>query len=268
MTDEDLAWYRQLLEENVDLLDMACWTVIHPLIHPLTVGEVVRRLGGDPAKVEQQTGWTSDEVSLVHLTRVGPAVVMLEKGGGEGIRDEVLRRLSDGAAVHSSWWSDANGRGALCYAAFGRLLTRLQYVDDNRPDGAQPTALDEDRAALRGFVGDLEYPAQLALVERRTGVRLDPAWLDRRHATVQLSRRIQEDPRPPGMFAAADPDLAAVFLTADERTRRAALRWVLGILADERDLRAEPLANAVLERESLQERADPRRDVMVAYSPA
>jgi hypothetical protein len=247
MIDEDLEWYRQLLEANVDLLDMACWTVVQPLTGALTVVEVVRRLGGDPAEIEPRTGWESDEMSLVHLTQVGPAVVMLETDGGEGTREEVLRRLSEGAAVHSSWWSDANGRGALCYAAFGRLLTRLQYVDDNRPDGAQPTALDEDRAPLRGFDGDLEYPAQLALVERRTGVRLDPTWLDRPHATVVLSKRIEDDPRRPGMFAAADPDLAAVFLTADERTRRDALRWVLGMLADERDLRAEPMVTAVLD---------------------
>ncbi|MBM0239877.1 hypothetical protein JNW88_27175 [Micromonospora sp. ATA32] len=51
-------------------------------------------------------------------------------------------------------------------------------MNDERPSGEQPTALDEDRAALRGLSGDLDYPAQLALVERRTGVRLDAAWLD------------------------------------------------------------------------------------------
>ena len=85
------------------------------------------------------------------------------------------------------------------------------------------------------------------MVERRTGVRLDPAWLDRPHATVLLSKRIEEDPHPPGMFAAADPDLAAVFLMADERARRDALHWVLGMVADERDLRAETLVTAVLD---------------------
>jgi Family of unknown function (DUF6461) len=247
MIDEDLAWYRQLLEADLDLLDMACWTVIQPLTGSLTVAEVVRRLGGDPAEIEQRTGWEPDEMSLVHLTQVGTAVVILETDGTEGTRDEVLRRLSDGAMVHSSWWVDAIGRGELCYAAFGRLLTRMQYIDANEPEGAQPTALDEDRAALRGFNGDLEYPAQLALVERRTGVRLDPAWLDRPHATALLSKPIEADPRPPGMFAAVDPDLAAVFLLAGERTRRNALHWVLGMLAEEWDLRAEPLITAVLD---------------------
>jgi hypothetical protein len=77
----------------------------------------------------------------------------------EGIREEVLRWLSDGAVVHSSWWGSANGRSFLCYAAFGRLLTQLQHLDDDRPAGEQPEALDEDRAALRGLTDDpdLDY---------------------------------------------------------------------------------------------------------------
>jgi hypothetical protein len=245
MINEDVAWYRRLLEAKPDLDDMPlCWTVIQPLTKPVTMAEVVRRLGGDPAEIEHRSGWEPQDLPAVHLNQVGPAVVMVEVMGGEGVRDEVLRWLSDGAVVHSSWWCGAIGRSALCYAAFGRLLTRVEHLDDDRPGGEQPAALDEDRAALRG---NLDCPAQLALVERRTGVRLDAAWLDQPHPTVVLGKPIPDDPCPPGMFAAVDPDLAAILLMADESTHRAALRWVLGLLADEQDLRGEPSAGAVLD---------------------
>ncbi|MBQ0904400.1 DUF6461 domain-containing protein [Micromonospora sp. U21] len=251
MADDDVEWYQKLLEAKPELIDeVQCWTVIQPLTKPITVAEVVCRLGGDPAEIEHRTGWDPDApTSVVHLNQVGPAVVMAEVMDAEGIREEVLRWLSDGAVVHSSWWGSGNGRSFLCYAAFGRLMTQLQHLDDDRPGGEQPEALDEDRAALRGLTDDpdLDYPAQLALVERRTGVRLDAAWLDQPHPTVVLRKPIPDDPRPPGSFAATDPDLAAMLLMADEPTRRAALRWVLDLLADEQGLRGEPLVNAVLE---------------------
>jgi hypothetical protein len=245
--DEDVAWYQRLLKTKPDLVDVPCWTVIQPLTKPVTVAEVVRRLGGDLAEIEHRTGWDSGDLSVVHLNQVGPAVLMVETDGAEGVRDEVLRWLSDGAAVHSSWWGEANGRSFLCYAAFGRLLTQLDHLDSGRPGGEQPTALDEDRASLRGLGGDLDYPAQLALVERRTGVRLEAAWLDQPHPTVVLRRPIPDDPRPPGLFAAEDPDLAALLLMADEPTHRAAVHWVLGLLVDELDLRGEPAVAAVLD---------------------
>lgn len=245
MVDEDVAWYQRMLDAQEDQFDAPwCWTVVQPLTKPVTVAEVARRLGGDPAGIEQLAGWDYDETDALHLHQVGPAVVMCQTGGWEGVRDEALRWLSDGASVHSSWWSPANGRSFVCYAAFGRVLTRLEFLDDDQPAGEQPTALDEDRAPLRD---DLDYPAQLALVERRTGIRLDPAWLDQPHATVVLRTPIPDDPRPPDAFASADPDLAALFLLADESTQRDALRWVLDLLADEQDLRGEPAVRAVLD---------------------
>lgn len=246
MADEDVAWYQRLHDAQPDLLEFVwCWTVVQPLTRPVTTAEVARRLGADPATVEQRAGWDFDEPDgMLHLHQVGSVVVMCQAGAWEGVRDEALRWLSDGACVHSSAWSGANVRSVLCYAAFGVVLTRLQYLDDEHPGGRQPTALDEDRAALREEMG---YPAHLALIERRTGVRLDPAWLDQPHDVVVIRTPIPDDPRPPGMFGSADPDLAAMFLLADESTQRAALRWVLDLLADELDLRGEAPVRAVLD---------------------
>ncbi|GIH17163.1 hypothetical protein [Rugosimonospora africana] len=245
MADEDVAWYQRMLDAQEDQFDAPwCWTVVQPLTMPVTVAEVARRLGGDPASIEQVAGWAYDETDALHLQQVGPAVVMCQTGGWEGVRDEALRWLSDGASVHSSWWSPANGRSFVCYAAFGRILTRLEHLDDDQPAGERPTALDEDRASLRD---DLDYPSQLAFVERRTGIRLDPAWLDQPHATVVISTPIPDDPQPPGTFPRTDPDLAALFLLADESTQRDALRWVLDSVAEEHDLRGEPAVRAVLE---------------------
>ncbi len=243
--DGDVAWYERMLEDRPDLADVPwCWTVVQPLTGPVTVAEVVRRLGGDPAGIEQRAGWDFDEAAgTLHLRQAGSAVVLWQTAGDEGVRDEALRWLSDGASVHSSWWSDANGRGSLCYAAFGLVLTRLEDLGDDQPAGEQPTALDQDRAALRD---DLEHRAQLAFVERRTGIRLDPAWLDQPHATVVIRTPIPDDPRPPGLFGSADPDLTAMLLGAGDATRREALWWLLDALADDQDLRGEPAVGAVL----------------------
>jgi hypothetical protein len=246
MADEDVAWYQRLLEAQPDLVDFVwCWTVVRPLTKPVTAAEVARRLGADPAAIEQRAGWDFDEPEgMLHLHQVGPAVVMCQAGAWEGVRDEALRWLSDGASVHSLAWSGANVRSALCYAAFGLVLTRLEYLDDEQPAGEQPSALNADRAALRE---DMGYPAHLALVERRTGIRLDPAWLDQPHATAVIRTPIPADPHPPGMFGSVDPDLAATFLLADQSIQRAALRWVLDLLADEHDLRGEPAVRTVLD---------------------
>jgi hypothetical protein len=246
MVDQDVAWYQRMLDAQPELLHTPwCWTVVQPLTEPVTVAEVARRLGGDPAGVEDRAGWDFDEPDgTLHLRQAGPAVLMCQTGGSEGVRDEALRWLSAGASVHSSWWSDANARGLLCYAVFGRVLTRLEHLDDDQPDGEQPAALDEDRTALRD---DLGYPAQLAFVERRTGVRLDHAWVDEPHATVVIRTPIPDDPQPPGTFGSTDPDLTAMFLLADEPTQRDALRWLLDLLADGQNLRGEPAVRAVLD---------------------
>jgi hypothetical protein len=233
MADEDVAWCRRLIDAKPGLEEISCWTVIQPLTMPVTVPEMARRLGGDPAEIDDRTGWGFEEpVGMVHLQQVGPAVVTFEVTGAEGVRDEALRWLSDGAMVHSSWWCEATGHSSLCYAAFGQVLTRLEDLDDGEPTGEQPTALDEDRALLRG---DLDYPAQLAFVERRTGIRLDSACLDQPHPTVVLRTPIPDDPRPPGTFGSADPDLAAMLVLAGEPTQRDAPRWMLDQLADEQD---------------------------------
>lgn len=246
MVDEDVARYRRLLEARPDMLEMLCWTVVQPLTEPVTVAEVVRRLGGNADDIGlQPVVWELQDPPPVYLDQVGSAVVIAEPASWEGVREEVLRRLSDGVAVHSVAWADANGRGSVCYAAFGRLLTQLEYLDDDHPGGEQPTALDEDRAALREH--DPELPVQLALVERRTGVGLDAGWLDRPHPAVVLRQPIPDDPRPPGLFASEDPDLACVLLMAGEPAHRAALHWVLSLLADEQDLRGEAWAAAVLD---------------------
>ncbi|MEU8301710.1 DUF6461 domain-containing protein [Micromonospora sp. NPDC048909] len=251
MTDEDVARYRRLLdvhpEATIALVESLCWTVIQPLTKPVSVPEIARRLGADPDEIEHQTVWGDTPDWAVHLDQVGSAVVMVERFGSEGSRDEVLRWLSDGAIVHSSWWG-INARGSFSYAAFGRLLTRLEDIDDDQPSGEQPTALDEDRAALRGLADDLlSSSAQLALVERRTGIRLDAAWLDEPHPMVVLRRPIPDDPRPPGIFAPEDPDLAALLFIAGEPAHRTAVRWVLGLLADEHGLRDEPVVGAILD---------------------
>jgi hypothetical protein len=64
---------------------------------------------------------------------------------------------------------------------------------------------------------------------------------------VVLHRPIPYDPSPPGIFADEDPDLAAMLFIAGEPAHRTAVRWVLGLLADEHDLRDDPVVGAILD---------------------
>ncbi len=54
MPDEDVARYQRLLEARPDMVEMLCWTVVQPLTMPVTVAEVVRRLGGNADDVGLQ----------------------------------------------------------------------------------------------------------------------------------------------------------------------------------------------------------------------
>src|SRR6266545_2467592 len=83
MADEDVAWYQRLLDAQPDLVDFPwCWTVVQPLTKPVTVAEVARRLGGDPANIEELAGWDFEAPDgTVHLQRVGKASATRPCGG-------------------------------------------------------------------------------------------------------------------------------------------------------------------------------------------
>jgi hypothetical protein len=237
MPSEAVDRYGKLLRRNA--LDTAlCWTVVEPVTRPVTVEEVVRRLGGDlvadsvPDKVPP--GHT-----VFHLHPAGSAVSLLEVNDYQGSRTEVLRRLSDGARVHSAFWN-VNALSRLSYAVYGKVLASFEAL-----------ALPEDTGPLDGDLDDLvaggDWKAgMLAVVERRTGVALEDGWLTEPHPVAVLPP-VPFDPQPPGFLGAADPDLDALLRLAPEPARRAALRLLVSGVAATFDLADEPAVRAVVD---------------------
>ncbi|MEV5764787.1 DUF6461 domain-containing protein [Micromonospora sp. NPDC052213] len=250
MSDDVVAYYRQFLDERSWYAEGLSWTVIQPASEPVTEDVVLRRLRGRRVDlteihfphVNDFRPGMPDESKVAYLTQVGPAVVMLQPNGFEGARREVLRWLSDGARVHNIDWT-INGNGGISYAVYGKVLA---WVDKNAPGrrhGEQPDVLDHDLDGLRearrrwdaGDLAGADFDAEaMALVERRTGVRLDVGWVDGFEEPGQavMIGDIPRDPRPPGRFGHEDPDLDARLRSAAEPTRRAALTLVARALAD------------------------------------
>jgi hypothetical protein len=243
MASEAVQRYEELLRRTA--LDIAlCWTVVEPVTAPVSVEEVIRRLGGGPETVALSV---SDEVpdgsTVFHLHPAGSAVALLEVNGYQGSRPEVLRRLSDGARVHSAFWN-VNAVSRLSYAVYGKVLAAFEAL---QPPESGP--LDGDLDDLLAAVLDDDghwSAALLAVVERRTGVALDDDWLNVPHPVAVLPA-VPHDPRPPGFLGASDPDLDALLRLAPEPVRRSALRWLVSVLAANFDLTDDPAVGAVID---------------------
>ncbi|MEV4417203.1 DUF6461 domain-containing protein [Catellatospora sp. NPDC049609] len=250
MSDDVVAYYRQFLDECSWYAEGLSWTVIQPAGAPVTEDVVLRRLRGrrvDLAEIQfphvnDFRPGMPDESKVAHLIQVGPAVVMLQPNGFEGARREVLRWLSDGARVHNVDWT-INGNGGISYAVYGKVLAWVDKNDPGRRHGEQPDVLDDDLDGLRearriwdaGDLAGADFNAEaMALVERRTGVRLDVGWVDGLEEADQavMIGDIPNDPTPPGRFGYTDADLDARLRGAPEQARRAALTLVARALAD------------------------------------
>jgi len=155
MSADALHYYTDLLGREQWLGVALCWTVIEPLRDPLTIPDVVRRLGGDPADLQPLPPDAIDDhvradysaPPLVHFTQVGRAVAMIEYNGFQGSLPEVLGRLSVGARVHSAYWN-VNRDNALSSAAFGHLLVTLDAQFPDSRVGLDIGVLDSDLDVL------------------------------------------------------------------------------------------------------------------------
>ncbi|MEV0561394.1 DUF6461 domain-containing protein [Dactylosporangium sp. NPDC050588] len=205
MSDELAGSYLDVIGGENEWFGVAgCWTVVQPAASDaVDIDRVVRRLGCDPVGLVTRAPSRAWEVEtggdeLVFLVQTGPAVSMIEVGGYQGTRDVVLSRLSEAATVHSACWN-VLGKRYLAYAAHGEVVTYLHSHFPDRLTGADPAALDEDLRNLLtlGEVirnsasddladGDDWLAEMLAVVERRTGVRLSPDQLYEQHPSIVL----------------------------------------------------------------------------------
>jgi hypothetical protein len=253
MISESVRHYQDLLDRS-GMEEGLSWTVIQPAGTPITVEEVMGRLGAERLGAPSHE---SDPLLVAWVRQVGSAVVMFQHFGVEGSRPEVLRLLSDGARVHNVEWT-INGNGGVSCAIYGQVVVWIDMNDPERRMVTGPSVQEEELADLRqakdmweaddqssAFV---QKAASMALVEHRTGVRLTADLIkDLDSWQTVLLARIPSDPRPPGQFGHADPDLDARLRAAPEDVQRTALALALCAIADRFMLTDEALARTAID---------------------
>jgi hypothetical protein len=245
MIDDAISYYTDLLARQPLLADALCWTVVEPLTAQLTFEDVIGRLGGDPAGITQLPWDAAYDpgnagASVVHLGRAGQAVIMAEINGSQGILRTT--RLSQEARVHSAYWN-ANALSALNCAAFGYPLVAFEGLSPDQRTGLDICALDDAMGSLYAALetpGVSYRPVLMAIVEERTGIRLDDDWLaDDRVAIVLQAERARSGAGHPGgcLF---DPELEAALLLAPATAQDALAGELLHILVEAAQLGDEP----------------------------
>ncbi|HEX6685253.1 MAG TPA: DUF6461 domain-containing protein [Candidatus Limnocylindrales bacterium] len=242
MPDDVTDYYRAFLRTRSWYAEGMSWTVIQPGNSAVTEDVVLRRLRAKRVTIGERSP-EPHYAKVAYLKQIGDAVVMYQPNGFEGARHEVLRWLSDGARVHNVDWT-INGNGSVSYAVYGKVLVWMDKNDPDRRLGERPDLFDdEDLAELREArrqVDDGEVvwpdfdPMAMALVERRTGVRLDLDWVEglEEDGPCVVIGHIPDDPAPRGTLGRIDPDLDARLRGSPATVRHAALLLVVRAIAE------------------------------------
>ncbi|MFI7643674.1 hypothetical protein [Nonomuraea sp. NPDC049400] len=186
------AHYGRLLQGDGSWLSEGlAWTVVLPDEGQLPPEEVATRLlGGDEepsltiCDVEE-----ANEAGVAIIEQAGRATMIVDfSGAGRTCDDEVLSRLSVGAQTwHVSWEVTRNSR--FSYAAHGQVAVQVPHLDPAYALRADASSLETELTALARTT-DVPWPATqamaLAIVEARTGARLDSAWFERSHMAVSV----------------------------------------------------------------------------------
>ncbi|GAA2102511.1 hypothetical protein GCM10009801_76600 [Streptomyces albiaxialis] len=192
--------YDGLLDE-LGLAQGACVTAVAGADE----AEVIRCFGGDPDAVEEMRlgekfGERADlsERQLIAVSTAGPAVVVVEYEGFQGVREEVLRplsRLGAGRAAGAYWNVDALSELAL--AEDGSVLSSFEMLTPEQREGKRPGAWDAYLEGLAFGVGG-SWGDGVAAVARATGARLDAAWAAGPHRVVVVDE-VPEAVLPQGL---------------------------------------------------------------------
>jgi Family of unknown function (DUF6461) len=150
-TPEQIEHFVRTIEQLSDLPwcpgENLCWTVVRPHEAALTVHEVVRRLHGDPDTVTTCRPAEADyDDDAVFLEERGDAVIIVRYGTATA-EEEALRRLSQGATVHSVFWM-INNFSRLYHLVDGVVVTAVETLDPLNRWGTDPEALTGHLGAL------------------------------------------------------------------------------------------------------------------------
>jgi hypothetical protein len=188
------AHYGRLLQGDGSwLAEGLAWTVVLPEEGSLSLEEIAARLLGGDARPSLMTcdieEASEDDVAIVE--HAGRAVMIIAfSGAGHTSDDDTLSRLSVGAQVwHVSWEVTRNSR--LIYAVHGHVATRVPHLDPAYALRDDTSFAETELTALARTI-DAPWPATqamaLAIVEARTGARLDSAWFELSHLAVAVDR--------------------------------------------------------------------------------
>jgi cell wall assembly regulator SMI1 len=224
--------------------------------------ELLRRFGADPARAVPRTrtqaralrdSWVEGYLPVLRVGRAGRwAFAVEEERRPEGVRPEVLRRLSAGTRAV-----------ALHYTGSG---TRFTLVEDGTPviegDTLHParwTGRDPGRflPALRAAglappdatrYPDEDVPALLGVLRTELGIEFDGDLLRPPLPSTQFLPVLPDPPTTSAVSARVEPLLAAQLAYADEERLRAALLAQARRLAAETGLDGYPELVVALDR--------------------
>ncbi|WP_067174671.1 hypothetical protein [Microtetraspora niveoalba] len=206
-----VAHYDELLDElrQMDpyITEAMAWVVVRGRDAPLTVDDVVSRLGGDPGTVTRRPPLPlAGDSGAAAFEQRGDDVLIVASNTYGFSRPDVLAALTEGAQAWGFWWL-VNNAHELFYSADGRLITTVRIPDFDRSvpcGGENPRALDSHLDGLQALAeekheddeaGDYgmtypDHPTALATVEAMTGVRLEASWFMREQRCVSRAPRL------------------------------------------------------------------------------
>ena len=160
--------------EWVESLEAFCFTAVVGLDPP----ETARRLDGDVADGELRTFdecfWAADGPQWAQIGPVEGGVLVAENNGWRA--EECIERLSKDVRV-ACFFRNVQAVMHFVYAVDGRILAEFDPLLDIGPrTGHDPHSIDPALQGLPFGLFGAERSA-LTLLERLTGVSIDPDWL-------------------------------------------------------------------------------------------
>ncbi|WP_433869847.1 DUF6461 domain-containing protein [Saccharopolyspora sp. CA-218241] len=170
---------------------------------------------------------------MIAVRPLGDWLLVVEDGGSQGRRPEVLRRITRGTRGVSLFW-DAAAVTRFSSAAAGELRTTFEAVLPEIREGAAPDELEGARAGLPWSRAE-PVSLMLALAGRVTGIEPTREWLAGEFRTFPVAPwpdDLASLPAPPSEITGYPPELAPLLRAAGPAERRSAAlavaRHVLG----------------------------------------
>jgi hypothetical protein len=159
----------------VETVEAFCFTAVVGI----DVDEAIRRLGGKPGQAEgtrtfDECFWPADGPQWAQVGSVDGGLLVAEHNGWRA--EEAVESLSRGARL-ACFFRNVQAIMHFVYAVDGRILAEFDPLLERGPrTGEDPHTID---AALQGLPFGLfgAERSSLTLLERLTGVRVEPDWL-------------------------------------------------------------------------------------------